>query len=82
MAYGILRHGPPGPSREKVFLPSVETLGLLTNRVTMARLEGLKNLRESSDVEAVDLIFRLPFRMKNERFEEAYHFLSSFSSSC
>jgi HEAT repeat protein len=42
-----------------VVLSSAETAGLLTNRVTMTRLLGLKNLQGTGDAEAVELIFPL-----------------------
>ncbi|EEF60661.1 DUF2330 domain-containing protein [Pedosphaera parvula] len=59
MAYALLRDGPQVPGNPWAALPSSETLGLLKNPVTMARLMGLKNLQSTGDAEAVELILPL-----------------------
>jgi HEAT repeat protein len=59
LALGMLRRGPPGPWDGKETLSSAEASRLVTNRLTMARLTGLKILRQNADAEAVELMLRL-----------------------
>jgi HEAT repeat protein len=59
MALSMLRAGPPGPIQGTATLSSAETSRLITNRLTMARLAGLKILKQNADAEAVELMLPL-----------------------
>lgn len=59
MALSMLRQRPPGPSQAPAPLSSAETSRLITNRLTMARLAGLKILQQNADAEAIELMLRL-----------------------
>ena len=59
MALSLLRGRGPGPSDGKAALSSAEASRLITNRVTMARLTGLRILQQNADAEAVELMLRL-----------------------
>jgi HEAT repeat protein len=59
VALSLLRSRGPGPSDGKAALSSAEASRLITNRLTMARLTGLKILQQNADAEAVELMLRL-----------------------
>lgn len=59
IAFGMLRGGRPGPFEATATLSSAETSRLITNRLTMARLTGLKILQQNADAEAIELMLRL-----------------------
>ncbi len=59
MAHSMLRRGPSESFAETRTLSSMEVIGLVTNRVTTARLAGLKTLQQQGDAEAVELILPL-----------------------
>ncbi len=59
VALNLLRNAASGPWDGKEPLSSAEASRLITNRLAMARLTGLKILQQNADAEAVELMLRL-----------------------